>query len=286
MKIIDQIENFLIDEYQCRTTYSINTAIKRYNRFKKGGHSKAYKLPETLEQRHIDDIRAVKKDLGLVAILSTDEKKCRIIGSINDIGSYEGTLRNEKLQHFIDGLDKGNLELYIAGKSHIFDQAVNRISSIFILLIGIGILVIGISILLLFRSMLYGIITIWVNLLPLGFALLMMILMGVDLNPASIFLLSILLGVALDDSIYLIGNVYRLSRKGKPNRSMIYESMRSNAFPLFITSLVIGLSFIALSISANHITSSFGLIMSTSLIFAFLTDLICLPALLLWITKD
>lgn len=283
--LIDEIEQYLLEEYGCKSVYSLNTIVKRFERFKKGGFASAYKLPNNLNPSRIEEMKQNKDDLGLKRIISEDERTTRIIGSINDIGTLEGNKRNQKLQAFIDQLEV-KTELSIAGKSELYDRSIMRISKTILWCLFIGLLLIGIGIAILFRSIIIGIYVLWANLLPIGFAMTMMAFLEVDIHPSSLFMLTILLGVALDDSIYVIGNVYR---KGPPKgfeRSTVFRSMRTNSFPLLTTSIVIGFSFLALLFSSSSNTFAFGSIMSSSLLFAFLTDLIFLPSLLLTNAKS
>ena len=277
VSLIEEIENYLLEEYECTSIYSLNTILKRYERYLAGGAPTGYKLPKSIDEPYISEINKFKHDLGIDALLNEGETCTRVIGSLPDIGTHEGLKRSKALEIFLQKLDT-DYSITIGGNALMFDKGVYGLSRTVIVLLVIGISLVSIFISLYFRKFWLGLATIWVNLLPIGFALSMMAILGVDINPSSLFMLTILIGIAFDDSIYLLGNLKRI--KGPIADQELIQNLSKNAFPLMVTSFVIGFAFIALLLSAHHITYNFGIIMATSLIFALATDLLLLPVLI------
>jgi predicted RND superfamily exporter protein len=278
---IDSIETYLLTYYGCKTTYSLNTIIKRFERTKNSGHSDAFVLPKIISSDLIDELEQNQDELRILTVMSKNKQTTRIIGSLPDIGTQEALVRNKKLSNFVSKFNTSENQIYLNGKAYLFDRNVNGLTRFVLLAILIGILITGLITSVLFKSFWVGLIAIIANLLPLLFAISMMIFLEIDLNPYSIFILTIVFGVALDDSIYLLGHLYNSHPDRLFTKQTILSSVKTNSSPLLITSIVLSILFLALTISSYHSLFSFGVIVSASLIFAFISDLLLIPSLLL-----
>lgn len=281
IKKIDSIEHFLLTKYGCKTTYSINTIIKRFERYKKEGKPNAYKIPKKIHKGLWYDIDKHQEKLGLFSMVSQDKKTTRIIGSLPDIGTHKALKKNKELELFLSKFNADNLQIYLNGKAFLFDQNVFHLSKFVLLALLFGVLLTGFITGFLFNSFWVGFTTFIANLLPLLFGILMMTFLNIDLNPSSIFILTILFGVALDDSIYLLGHLYKSDSKKSFSKTILINSLKTNSAPLLITSVVLSVLFLALTISSYNSLFTFGLIISTSLLFAFISDVLLIPSLLL-----
>ncbi len=281
IKKIDEIEQYLTIHYGCKSVYSLNTIIKRYNRFKNNGSENFYQLPKNLTSKFKSTLTTNAKQLNLYSVLSKDESMTRVIGSMPDIGTHEAMIKNKELLTFLSQFDSVNMDFYINGKAYIFDQNVFKISEFVIACLGIGILFLGILVTILFRSFWMGLITVFSNLLPLLFGVAIMTVLNMQINPSSIFILTLLFGIALDDSIYLLSHLHDLKPKRVPSRIELIKNLKVNSSPLLITSIVLSMMFLSLTISSYDSLLYFGLIISSGLIFAFISDILLIPSLLL-----
>lgn len=282
IKTIDTIESYLTTVYGCKTTFSINTIIKRFNRFRKSGNPDRYEIPEKLSASFFRKMKRKEDELGILSIISDDQKTTRIVGSLPDIGTDKAMRLNKELSTFLASLNIKNQHVFLNGKAFLFDQNVFNLTQFVLVTIAIGIFLIGIFTGFLFRSAWIGFTTFIANALPILFGVLLFHWFQVDLNPASVFMLTIIMGIALDDSIYILGHYYNSLKQHTQNKETLLKSLKTNSAPLLITSIVLSLSFLALSISSYESIFSFGIIMSLSLIFAFVSDLFFMPSLLYW----
>ncbi|MCW5518527.1 MMPL family transporter [Aureitalea sp. L0-47] len=282
---IDSIEKYLLNEYGCRTTFSLNTAVKRHQRYSTGGDPDAFRLPSKMTANYKEALYENQSELGLNSVLSKDGKTARIIGSLPDIGTHQARQRNKALEEFLLSFNDENTTAYISGKAYIFDYNVFHLSKFVLWALGIGLLLVAIVVALLFRSVFIGLVTLLANALPLFFGVLVMLFFGIQLNPGSIFILTIILGIALDDSIYILGHYYSSAKQSGRKTEILVKSLKSNSLPLLATSVVLSISFLALTISNYHFTMSFGIIISSSLIFAYMTDMLFIPSMIFWALK-
>jgi len=282
VKTIGTIERYLTENYGCKSTFSINTIIKRFNRFLNRGRPEFYDIPDNLSSSFFVQMKDKEDELGMLSIISDDQKTTRIVGSLPDIGTANAKQLNKALNTFLFQFNSNEHNVFINGKAYLFDENVTNLTRYVLITIAIVLILIGLFTGVLFKSIGVGISSFLANSLPILVGIFLFYVFHVELNPSSVFMLSIVMGIALDDSIYILGYLYKSKRTSKLNRTTLVASLKTNSAPLLITSVVLGLSFLSLSLSSYQSIFSFGIIMSISLFFAFLSDMFFMPSLLYW----
>ena len=281
--IVDSIEQFLRDTYQCNSVFSINTVVKRLNRFNHFGFSEYFRLPEKMDSSFFAQLEKHKDALGLMNAVTDDHKLLRIVGRLKDTGSAEACERNEELQRFLATLPVEGEHVFISGHSYVYDQSMFRVTRLILLSVLLSVLMAMLVIGLVFRSVRLVFALLIPNLLPLVTALVLMQLLGIDLNPFSAMALSILLGLSIDDTIYITScaRENQISEVDSP----IEKSLEKNVFPVLVTSLLLAIGFGTLIFSSIESNKNIGILVSLILLIALLSDLLILPALLKWVTR-
>jgi predicted RND superfamily exporter protein len=275
---VEEIEKALIDYYGCRSVFSVNTAIKRLNRYNRFGKASQFSLPNSINDTFISDLKKFKKELGLINAMTDDQQLFRIVGRLPDIGSAKAEEKNHVLQKTLDRLQDENYRLFISGFSFVRDQSTVRVTKLVLIGIALSLIVAMIVIGLAFRSVKIAIISFIPNLLPVGFGLALMYWAGIELNPTTAMALSIILGLALDDTIYFL-SVIKRSKDLDADQS-IAHGLRENTFPASVTSIILMIGFGILMLSSIESNRNIGLLVATMLFIALISDLIILPALL------
>lgn len=112
------------------------------------------------------------------------------------------------------------------------------------------------------------------NLIPLTIGLGVLFLFGGTLNPATVMISSLTLGLIVDDTIHLLHHLKK-STVSDVSKRIIYLSK-----PLFVTSLVLSVGFLVFLSSDFLPHLSFGLIASLVIALAWIIDLIWVPAII------
>jgi predicted RND superfamily exporter protein len=256
----------------------VNTAIKRLNRYNHFGKASQFKLPSKLDDAFLNDLEKNKNDLGLINAMTKDQKLYRIVGRLPDIGSAKSHEKNLKLQRRLDQLNDENHQLFISGFSFVKDQSTTRITGFILLGIALSLVVAMIVIGLVFRSVKIAFISFFPNLLPVLSGLALMFWFGIELNPTTAMALSIILGLALDDTIYFLSTIKRTIHL-KPSESIAF-SLKENTFPAAVTSIILMIGFGVLILSSIESNRNIGVLVATMLLIALISDLVILPALL------
>ena len=118
------------------------------------------------------------------------------------------------------------------------------------------------------------------NLLPIVIALGVMGHLDIPLNTYNLIGGSILIGVAVDDTIHFFHNFRRYYLKSGDIDFAVNETLRSAGRALLATTLILVASFWMRLFSDLKVIADFGLVMGVALLVAFLADVLFAPALL------
>lgn len=138
-----------------------------------------------------------------------------------------------------------------------------------------------------FRSFRMIIVSLIPNLLPLLITAGLMGYLGVPIKPSTILVFSIAFGISVDDTIHFLAK-YRqelLANHWKIKKS-VYAALRETGVSMFYTSIVLFFGFSVFTISSFGGTVALGALVSITLLFAMLSNLILLPSLLLSLERS
>jgi hypothetical protein len=123
--------------------------------------------------------------------------------------------------------------------------------------------------------------------LPLLMTAGMMGLFGVPIKPSTILVFSIAFGISVDDTIHFLAK-YRqeLKTRNWKIRQSVYPALRETTVSMFYTSIVLFFGFSVFMISSFGGTVALGGLVSATLLFAMLSNLLLLPSLLLSLERN
>ena len=110
---------------------------------------------------------------------------------------------------------------------------------------------------------------------------------GVPIKPSTILVFSIAFGISVDDTIHFLAK-YRqelLANNWKIRRS-VYAALKETGVSMFYTSIVLFFGFSVFTISSFGGTVALGALVSITLLFAMLSNLLLLPSLLLSLERN
>lgn len=138
-----------------------------------------------------------------------------------------------------------------------------------------------------FRSFRMIIVSLIPNLLPLLITAGLMGFIGVPIKPSTILVFSIAFGISVDDTIHFLAK-YRQELKANHwrIRKSVFNALRETGVSMFYTSIVLFFGFSTFIISSFGGTVALGALVSTTLLFAMLANLLLLPSLLLSLERN
>lgn len=281
---IDQLENYLLEDYGLRDVYTIATQVKRFHRLHQQGQPAAFVLPNdpVFLQYLTDKVLASREELSLHSILTVDERETQITGKMEDLGSAAINERNRELMAFIDRtLPPGLLNIRLTGNTLLLDKS-NQIIT-YKLLYSLIFAVTAVSLLMgwMYRSVRISLLAIVPNILPLLFMLGLIGWTGMGLKMSTVIVFTIAFGIAVDDTIHFMSRLKSELGTGITPALAIANTYRSTGKAIVITSIILVLGFSVLLLSSFQTTFTTGLLVSLALLFALFADLLLLPVLLM-----
>jgi uncharacterized protein len=285
---IYKLEQYLTREYGAGYLISPLTLIKSMNKAFNGGHEQYFTLPSSADYDILKPkINSLKKRKEYKAFISEDGKVARISGKMPDYGSYIVNQKNEQLEKFIKKNINGKLvDFKLTGGAHLIDKNNTQLVSNMIGGLLIAFIVIAIIAGLMFKSVTMTFIALIPNMFPLLMIAGIMGFFGIDMKVSTSIIFTIAFGIAVDDTIHFLSKLRGELAKGK---SMLYALKRtylSTGKAIIITTIILCGGFLTLIASDFRGTFYIGLLISLTLLFAVLADLLLLPVLLLIIFKN
>lgn len=103
---------------------------------------------------------------------------------------------------------------------------------------------------------------------------------GIFLSTATVNVPTLVMTLAVADSVHLIASTQFLMRQGQSKPDAIRQAMLINAMPVFITSATTAVGFLTLNFSEVPILRDFGNMVAVGVMLAWLLTILLLPALL------
>ena len=279
---IEEVETYLQTEHELGFVISPVAIVKAANKAQNGGKQKFYKLPEREKELNkiVKELKKFQKMDVISSVVSRDLRKSRIAGRTSDVGSYRLAELDAKLTEYMKE-HEGIIGFNITGTAHLIDINNSYISKNVLQGLLIAFAVIALIVFLMFRSFKLVIFSLIVNILPLVMIGGIMGFTGIDLKMSTAIIFTIAFGIAVDDTIHFLSKLRHELRQGKSMFYAIKRSYLSTGKAIVVTSLILCGGFLTLALSDFLGTANIGLLISLTLLFAVLSDLVLLPALLL-----
>ena len=285
IKRIDQLEKYIEDIPELSTALSTVRGIKFIKQAYYNGNPNYFKLPSTQENRFIARYLKNMNDSGdlMQNYVDSTAQFSRVTTFMKDIK----TERIEEIEiELLKEIDKifptERYNVNLTGKPLLYLKGTHYLIRNLIISLSLAILLIAIFMAYMFRSFKMIVISLIPNLLPLIITAGVMGFTGIPLKPSTILVFSIAFGISVDDTIHFLAK-YRqeLIENNWKIKPAVYSSLRETAISMFYTSIVLFFGFAVFMSSNFGGTVALGGLVSVTLLFAMLANLILLPSLLI-----
>ncbi len=140
--------------------------------------------------------------------------------------------------------------------------------------------VIGCILALAFRSPLAGIVSLVPNVFPLAVIGAVLVFTGRGLDPASVIVFNVCLGLAVDDTVHILAALSRQRREGVSIGTAVRRAVAETGNAVVIGGAVLSVGFAAVMASSIPVLAGFGLLACAAVAAATVSELVFLPALL------
>lgn len=290
LKRIDQLEQVINDIPELSRPLSVVSLVKYSKQAYYNGNPKYYQLPTSQENNFIlSYARNSTSEVDLLkSFVDSTGQYARITTFMKDTPTdrmerIEEELRDEIAKIFPDE----QYSITITGKAHVFQKGTKYLVTNLVISLSLAIFLIALFMAYMFRSLRMIVISLIPNLLPLIITAGLMGFIGVPIKPSTILVFSIAFGISVDDTIHFLAK-YRqeLMVNHWKIRKSVYAALRETGVSMFYTSIVLFFGFSVFTISSFGGTVALGGLVSATLLFAMLSNLLLLPSLLLSLERS
>ncbi len=214
-------------------------------------------------------------------VYRASDREAQIIVSVKDEGSIVILPFLERVDRYLVDNPPPIGSVVPTGTVYLLQSYQERILRSFVPTIAIAIVLITGILIFMFRSFALGLVALIPNLFPLLVLLGLMAVCSFDVKPSTILVFSIAFGIAVDDSIHLLGRIRDRLGRGCRMREAVQASLRDGGPAIVIATLVVGSGFSLLIGSQFEVLFLVGIMTAVSAVAALFADLYALPAILL-----
>jgi predicted RND superfamily exporter protein len=201
---------------------------------------------------------------------------------IRDIGSRTLERVYDRIDAGLVGLEASHpgWRFQLAGMSVLSARNVRQLVRDLGSSLALEVVVIGTILALAFRSPLAGLVSLIPNIFPLAVIAAVMVATGRHLDPATVIVFNVCLGLAVDDTVHVLTALKRQRRPGLSMESAIRRGVAETGNAIILGGVVLTIGFAAVTVSRVPSLSSFGILACAAVAAATLAELVMLPALL------
>jgi predicted RND superfamily exporter protein len=290
LKRINELEELITEIPELSRPISVVSLVKYSKQAYYNGNPKYYQLPTSQENSFIlSYAKNSNSDVDLLKnFVDSTGQYARITTFMKDIGTDKMERIEENLQNKINKVFPADrYEVIMTGKALVFQKGTKYLVRNLVISLTLAIVLISLFMAYLFRSFRMIIVSLIPNLLPLLVTAGLMGYVGVPIKPSTILVFSIAFGISVDDTIHFLAK-YRqeLQANHWKIRKSVYAALRETGVSMFYTSIVLFFGFSVFTISSFGGTVALGALVSITLLFAMLSNLLLLPSLLLSLERN
>ena len=285
LKRMDKINEVIESFPELSRPVSVVNLVKYSKQAFYKGNPKYYQLPTSQEQSYIFEY--TKNSDGnsdmLNNFVDSTGQYARITTFMKDVGTDKMNDIQERLQQVVKKeFPEESYNVSFTGKALVFLKGTNYLIGNLVFSLSLAIFLIALFMAWMFRSFKMILISIIPNMLPLLITAGLMGFFGIPIKPSTILVFSIAFGISVDDTIHFLAK-YRqelMANNWKIRRS-VYAALRETGVSMFYTSIVLFFGFLVFTVSSFGGTIALGGLVSITLLFAMVSNLLLLPSLLL-----
>ena len=287
---MNRLESDLLEIPELSNPVSAVSVAKYLKQSYYNGNPKYFQLP-TRQQDNF--IRAHAKNLKgevnfLKSLVDPTGQFARMTVMLQDVttermGAIEMEVKKSIDKHF--AADRFNVS--ITGKALGYLKGTRFLVRNLVVSLGLAILLIALFMAYMFRSFRMILISLLPNVIPLILTAGMMGFLGIAIKPSTILVFSVAFGISVDDTIHFLVKYRQELKATRWNiKKSVYSALRETGVSMFYTSIVLFFGFSVFMISSYGGTVALGGLVSATLLFAMLANLVLLPSLLLSLEKQ
>lgn len=281
---VDRLAHELRQLPHVRKVTSIADYVKRVNQQLEGGDPGMYRLPGTREAIAQELFVFGLSDEGredLSRVVASDYSRTHMTVKLASMSSdlvFDQIREAEQLA--ARAFAGSAVETAVTGSGRIFATLDHYLVTSQLSSFATAFVTVFAVILAVFRSLPFGLLGIAANTFPVVAVLGLMGWAGISLNVATVMVASVALGIVDDDTVHFIGRYRREIAAGRSPLASVEAASMHEARAALTTTIVNALSFTVLMASEYRPTAWFGSLLAITMVAAFVTEILLVPAMI------
>lgn len=288
MKEVNKIEEYLGDLPHVKSSFSLATVHKSIASSQHGGQGDYFVFPDN-ERTYRKSKRLLDrfKTDDMNAFVSKDGRKTRISNRIADVGAEVIKEEGKKIDEWImQNTDTSLISVTQTGLGLIIDRNAEFVRKNLFEGLLYALIMVSILMVLLFRDWRLLLLAMVPNLMPLLFAGALLGYFGIELEASVSIIFAVIFGIAVDDTIHFLSKFRLLRREGLAVEEALKMTFLETGKAITFTTIILFFGFLVLLFSVHPPSFTIGLLISVTLIGAWICDLFLLPVLMRMVLKD
>jgi len=265
--------------------WSLSTIVKEINQALNNNNSAMYLIP--------DDRQLVAQELLLFEGSGSDDLEKMIDSNyqmvrlslkarFRDAVEYQPLIKTID-QHFQKNFP--NAKVTVTGEMSLLVKMISNTLTSMVKSYAISIIVITLLMLIFIGNFRLSLISMVPNLVPLFIVVGIGGWMKIPMDFSTILMGSVVIGLVVDDTIHFMHNLRRYLDKTNDIELAIHKTLQTAGRAIFITSVVLSMSFFSFLAAEMKNTQYFGLLTGSAVVLALIADFLLTPALMVLLFK-
>ncbi|MCP4038263.1 MAG: MMPL family transporter, partial [bacterium] len=276
LETLDALQGWLAGQHDVGGSTSFANYVKAIHQGIQGGDRSFYRVPDSKEL--VSQLLAVGGNDEIDQYVDQDYQTANIVVRTTAMDSIEVLDLVERVEEKLRSLPR-HLQARPTGNSVLISRTMDDIAIGQVTSLAAAFIMVYLMLALLFTSFKTGLIALLPNGLPVLVYFGILGWSGVQLNASTGLVATIVLGIAVDDTIHLFANFNRAARRHADESRGVVEAMRQVGKPVTYTTAALCLGFLCLTYSRMQPQVEFGYLASVTLLTAWLVDVTFTPAL-------
>ncbi len=287
LRLIDLLEKQIQTKKDVKKIISFNTYIKKINKALNLNKDEHYAIPNTSKEisEYILAYSSFGKDNKLRKYVDYDYQKIRLQIRILPLNSSSINANIKEIEKLSQNLFQKKYNFKITSLAYLESRLIEKITTGQMYSIAIAFFIVLLIVSLKYSSWIVGLFSLIPNGLPILIVLGIMGFLNIPLSASTSMISAIAFGLIVDDTLYFLHYFAKFSKKSADKNKTIDEVVEKAGRALLYTSSILSFGFLILFFSQSQIIKDFGVLISLTIVIAFIFDITVLPILLLIIPQ-
>ena len=280
LRRMEALQAWLVDNTGIERATSLADLVKEAARLARDGREEDYTLPRTRIVTN-ELLNALQRKQELDIWVTAGYTDARIAARVPLSTAQEIIDNVPAIRRHIDQVfDGSGISVELTGQAVLSEKLQTHMLDSQLRSFAVALGAVSLVMIVLLRTVALGALAMIPNLLPIAIGLGSMTLLDIPLNPATVMIAAVALGIVVDDTVHLMTAFERGVGATGDVGGAVRSTLLEVGQPVTVTSILLAAGFAVLILGSFLPTRQIGGLMALIVVAALITDLVFLPAVL------